>query len=223
MPSLRLRRFDRSSGGTEKTERHSRFFLEMSPRFAETTGKKYHEISVPWQFMEANPGRILENFNLKSVQTLDLFDPRADLVHDMNQPLPAELKARYATVIDIGCLEHVFDTKQCLQNLFHLLTVGGRLMLHTPCSGYFDHGFYTFSPESILESLRSNGFEIEYVAFSLEPEGFKLEKPIPGEDVLLWCVARKVREESRFIIPQQKGCGRMYLSGQHFEGPGRGR
>jgi hypothetical protein len=57
----------------------------------------------------------------------------------------------------------------------------GRLMLHFPCCGFLGHGFFTFNPECIIESIRVNGFEIEFLTFSLEPECFELEKPIRGK------------------------------------------
>lgn len=183
---------------------------KMRPALQATTQKEFYDYNVPWQFMEKDLHQILRNFGMERIHTLDLFDQRADINHDMNLPMRESFKNRFATIIDIGCLEHVFDTRQCLFNLFRMLMPEGRLMLHTPCCGFLDHGFYTFSPECLIESLRLNGFEIEFLTFSLEPEAFEVEKPIPGEDVLMWCVARKVRAVEKFVIPQQKGCLEMY-------------
>jgi hypothetical protein len=185
-------------------------YSKMRQVLQTTTQKEFFDFYVPWQFIESALCNILKNFGLECIHSLDLFDRRADLSHDMNLPAPESFKNRFATIIDIGCLEHVFDTRQCLHNLFKMLMLGGRLMLHTPCCGYFDHGFFTFNPESIIETLKVNGFDIEFLTFSLEPEGFQLEKPIRGEDVLLWCMARKVREQQEFVIPQQNGCREMY-------------
>src|ERR1035437_6350889 len=46
----------------------------------------------------------------REVVTLDLFDPRASLRYDMNYPVPQAEHGRYATLIDIGSFEHLFDT-----------------------------------------------------------------------------------------------------------------
>lgn len=185
-------------------------YAKMRPEFQTTTQKEFYGYHVPWQFMENDLYRILKNFGMERLHSIDLFDKRADINHDMNLPMHESFRNRFATIIDIGSMEHVFDTRQCLDNLFKMLMPGGRLMLHTPCCGFLDHGFFTFSPECIIESLRVNGFDIEFLTFSLEPECFEIEKPIPGQDVLMWCVARKVKEEEKFVIPQQIGCQEMY-------------
>lgn len=169
-----------------------------------------YAVDVPWQFMEDQFNDILFNYGISNITTIDLFDQRADHQHDMNTPVPDYLRKKFNTIIDIGSVEHVFDTKQCLDNLFQMLCVGGHLMLHLPCHGCFDHGFYTFSPEVIIESLRLNGFEIIFLVFSAEPEGIKMEKPVTWSDCILWCVARKIRHVNDFIIPQQNGCKAMY-------------
>lgn len=131
----------------------------------------HYEVYVPWQFMEHDFKSILQNLGVVQIDTLDLFDPRADIRHDMNLAVPEALKNRYASAIDIGSLEHVFDTRQCLKNLID---------------------------------------KIVFTAYSLEPEGFRIEKPIRGQDVILWCVAQKMGERREFTIPQQLACIDMY-------------
>jgi hypothetical protein len=58
------------------------------------------------------------------VTTLDYFDSRADLRYDMNQPVPEGEHNRYGTLIDIGSLEHLFDTAGCLENCFRMVRRG---------------------------------------------------------------------------------------------------
>ena len=171
---------------------------------------KAYAVDVPWQFIEMNFNQILRNYGMSDITVLDFFDERADIKHDMNLPIADHLKGQFNTIVDIGSVEHVFDTKQCLDNLFQMLRVGGHIMFHLPCSGYFDHGFYTFSPEVIIDSLRLNGFKIIYLAFSLEPEGMKLEKPVDWNNCLMWCAACKIKEQKQFVIPQQNSCKAMY-------------
>ncbi len=185
-------------------------FLKMRQELAELCGDEMYSVDVPWQFMEWSVNDILTNYGKSDITTIDLFDGRADYQHDMNLPIPAHLENRFKTIIDVGSVEHIFDTRQCLDSLFRMLRVGGHIMFHLPCNGCFDHGFYTFSPEAIIESLRLNGFKIIFLAFSLEPEGMKLDNPVEWSDCILWCAARKMREEKQFVIPQQNGCKAMY-------------
>jgi hypothetical protein len=183
---------------------------EMRNMLKNVTQKKYFEVRIPRQFIEKDLHDILKNYGVKDIKVIDLFDETADIAHDMNLPIPDHLHNGFNTIIDIGSIEHVYDTRQCFENLFNMLRLNGQIMLHAPCNGYFDHGFFTFSPECILESLRLNGFEIKYLSYSLEPEGLKLDQPLVWGDALLWCVAKKVKHIDGFVIPQQKACKAMY-------------
>ena len=185
-------------------------YQKLRDEIGRLTTSNYYEVRIPHQFVESDLNSILRNHRLEKIVTLDLFDERADLNHDMNMPLQEELKGKFNTVIDIGSTEHVFDTRQCFENLLNLIAPNGQILLHTPCSGYFNHGFHTYSPECVIEALRMNGCDIEYIAYTLEPEGIKIDKPLAGSDVILWCVARKTRCEKEFQIPQQSGCQKMY-------------
>ncbi len=196
--------------GKRAQKEDSILYMKLRAELAQMLDIDMYSVKVPWQFMESRFNRILSNYGVTDPTTIDLFDPRADYAHDMNLPIDHHLIDRFNTIIDIGSTEHVFDTRQCLDNLFKMLRVGGHIMFHLPCSGYFDHGFFTFSPEAIVQSLRLNGFAITFLAYSFEPEGIKIEKPLAWNDCILWCAARKIRTEKQFIIPQQTGCRAMY-------------
>lgn len=97
--------------------------------------------------------------------TLDALDysnyQGANIIHDLNTPLPFELREQYDAVIDGGTLEHVFDFPTALKNLMSLLKPGGSLFLFTPANNLFGHGFYQFSPELFYSVLAPhNGFRI---------------------------------------------------------------
>jgi hypothetical protein len=147
-------------------------------------------------------GAYLRARGLREVLTLDRFDERADLRYDMNHPVPAREHGRFATVIDIGCLEHVFDTRQCLESCLRMLQVGGHYLLHTPVNGYHRHGLHTFHPEVLPTALELNGFEIVYRKLTT-PDGVELARTDGHPDVLLWVVARKTAPLADFVCPQQ--------------------
>ena len=60
--------------------------------------------------------QFIQNRGVKDFEVIDLFDSRATLNYDMNEPVPNREHGRYGSLLDIGCLEHVFDTRQCLEN-----------------------------------------------------------------------------------------------------------
>jgi hypothetical protein len=147
---------------------------------------------------------------LKTVHTMDHFDPRSEIRHDMNEPIPPDAYEQYATLIDIGCLEHVFDTRMCLENCLRMVKVGGHYMMHAPINGYYGHGLHTFHPEGLLSALELNGFEIIFHKFSTI-DGIEIIDPEKHRDALLWAVAKKIAPLGKFVSPQQGRWSTKYL------------
>src|SRR5712691_9861384 len=63
-------------------------------------------IPVPAEFQAGDLGEVLKRKGAESVDTLDLFDQRANLRFDMNTPVAAEYHELYDSIIDLGSLEH---------------------------------------------------------------------------------------------------------------------
>ena len=104
-----------------------------------------------------------------AVETLDALDysgyQGANLVHDLNQPLPPERQAKYDAVIDGGTLEHVFNFPAALRNAMVLAKPGGALFLCTPANNLFGHGFYQFSADLFYRVLGpQNGYRLDKMA-----------------------------------------------------------
>lgn len=146
-----------------------------------------------------------------AVTTLDFFDERADIKHNLNEPIPETLKENFDLVIDVGNTEHVFDTRQCLESLFACVKVGGHLLLHLPVSGYFAHGLHVFNPQGLIDALTLNHFESRYRAYSTR-RGRYLKRPHPTRDTLIWLAARKQDHTGPFRVPQQTLWSDYYAS-----------
>ena len=145
---------------------------------------------------------ILHEYGFNDVKTIDFFDQRADYLHDMNKPIDSTMKGQFSVIIENGSIEHVFDTKQCLWNLFDMLKVGGHLLLTVPCKGFFDHGLHTFSPECLIQACQVNGLDVRLVKYS-STDGLEVENPDLPDNTLVWIAAKKVNEIEEFTIPQQ--------------------
>jgi SAM-dependent methyltransferase len=104
-----------------------------------------------------------EALGAKTVDSVDNSDfEGARLVHDLNQPMPAEWANQFDVVIDGGTLEHVFNFPVALRNSMELVREGGRLFIHTIANNFCGHGFYQFSPELFYRTLSAeNGYEVE--------------------------------------------------------------
>ena len=82
-------------------------------------------------------------------------------IFDLNTPgLPASLVDQFDAVYNGGTLEHVFDTRTALRNVFDLLKTGGVAIHVGPANGWLDHGFYQFSPTLLIDYYFANRFEI---------------------------------------------------------------
>ena len=98
----------------------------------------------------------------KSVSSLDASGfEGATVVHDLNSPIPPELKERFDLVVDGGTLEHVFNFPVALQNCMEMVKPAGHILFHTCANNWCGHGFYQFSPELFYRALSpENGFEV---------------------------------------------------------------
>jgi len=141
-----------------------RLHINVYPRKVVQLFKKH---GIPYESILANPLEFSEPcfqaLGAKSISSLDASDYEgATFVHDLNQPLPSNLKERFDTVFDGGTLEHVFNFPQGVRNCMEMLRVGGRFYIHTCANNACGHGFYQLSPELFYRVFSpENGFEVE--------------------------------------------------------------
>ncbi len=127
--------------------------------------------------MKRSPWRAAELFRWMGAKEVKACDASAyegaDVIHDLNEPLPPSLEEQFDLVIDGGTLEHVFNLPVALSNCMRAVRAGGRLILFTPANNYCGHGFYQFSPELFWRTLSEpNGFKIERMHAMVDSEGF---------------------------------------------------
>src|SRR5579863_5804643 len=71
----------------------------------------------------------------------------ATVIHDMNLPIPRNLKQRFDLVYDGGSLEHIFNFPSAIANCIEMACEGGHFIGINPTNNNSGHGFYQFSPE----------------------------------------------------------------------------
>ena len=127
---------------------------------------------------------LTEQFAATSVESYDNSDyESATHVTDMNHALATERK--YDTIIDAGCLEHVYNVSQALKNVSALANPGAQILHMLPANGFCGHGFWQFSPE-LFFSLYSdaNGYretEVFLADLANERSWFKVKEPRGGK------------------------------------------
>ena len=155
-----------------------------------------------------------------ALESLDFSDYEAAThVVDLNSGvLPDGLTGRFDVVLDSGTLEHVFHLPKALKSVVELAKVGGRVMLLSPSSNHFDHGFYMFSPTLFYDYFTANGLRIEtsyVVRYSPNPgSAWRIYEYRPtwgevqiggldGSPYLTFFVATKTAQATSDKIPQQ--------------------
>lgn len=117
-----------------------------------------------------------------TVRALDYSDYEgAQVLHDLNQPLPTNLESCCDTLFDSGSLEHVFNVPVALDCYSKLIRPGGCMVLDMPANGCCGHGFYQFSPELFYQYFNGRqGFQVQAVfAVEDEPMGKWYRVPSP--------------------------------------------
>jgi hypothetical protein len=133
-------------------QRPARVVLHTSRMFRQNPWLK--EIAA--RFVHARV--FFEMLGVREYFDIDKFDwDKPVLQHDLNLPVPEDLRDRFNLVMDGGAAEHVFDVRQVMANMVDLTKVGGSVV-HI-ASLRPDHGFYSFSPCFFFDYYKSNGFE----------------------------------------------------------------
>jgi len=84
----------------------------------------------------------------------------AQVIHNLNDPLPVNLHSSYDTVIDIGTLEHVFNIGTGMKSMAEMVKVGGQFLCLNIANHHLGHGFWQFSPEVFFRTFSTaNGYE----------------------------------------------------------------
>jgi hypothetical protein len=165
--------------------------------------------NLPADFDYPDVKAFLESRGVRDITAIDYFDHKADRRYDLNHPVPEDEHERYQTVIDIGTIEHLFDTRQCLENCMRMVKVGGLYFLHTPVNGYCGHGLHTFDPWVMVRAMQINNFEIVHQRFTTA-RGEPIESAKDSAHALVWIVGRKTASMGEFQIPQQEEWGEAY-------------
>lgn len=161
--------------------------------------------------------------------SLDFMDASnyegANVVQDLNQPIPPELAATYDCVFDGGSLEHIFNFPTALRNCMELVKPGGHLIIITTWNNYAGHGFYQFSPELFYAALSAqNGYAVEQMLIVQRNRWYAVANPseaggrielVNGTPTLLFLAARRLGRQPVFSAwPQQPDYSARWAAGK---------
>ncbi len=152
---------------------HQRVYLHPAElETLRTDIRKREKSGNPTPLSDYKFGEYIDRFcrELLGVNRLDIIDyspyEGATIVHDMNQPIPDNMKDCFDLVLEGGSLEHIFAFPVAMGNLMQMVKTGGTMFLTTPANNLCGHGFYQFSPELMFRVFcPENGFEAPSVMF----------------------------------------------------------
>ena len=189
--------------------RHSSRTFGMNTAIAETARDFIHARTM------------FEAMGIEGYLDMDKFDSdHPAILHDLNDPVPADLNSRFGLVFDGGTVEHIFDVRQVMGNIVDMLRPGG-CVVHL-CSFAIDHGFYGLSPVMFYDYYAANGFgEFECYLMELDLSdvtrtyanrhrcitydyGMTLDGVLDtSKDILIFFAARKKASLPELKIPTQ--------------------
>jgi SAM-dependent methyltransferase len=190
--------------------------LYLHPREARRLVDEFAlDARAPWlsqPFGAHADGFFRDGLGADVLDVLDASDYEgATLVHDLNDPLPQTLAARYDLVVDGGSLEHVFRVTTALESLMRMVRPGGRLLLSAPANNLCGHGFYQFSPELMFRVFdAASGFALHRVALveaaypSIELQGLRRVHDVTDPDVAGERVTLMSRRAAMLLVHAEK-------------------
>ena len=88
----------------------------------------------------------LKALGAEEIHSLDASDfEGADIICDLNRPIPEEYRNQFTCIIDGGTTEHIFSFPQAMENVIDMLTVGGYYIGLIPSNNWNGHGLYQLS------------------------------------------------------------------------------
>lgn len=141
------------------------------------------------------------------VDVLDISDYEgANIIHDMNEPIPEKYCGKYSCVFDGGATEHMFNYPVAITNIMKILNVGGCYIGTVPSDHVNGHGLYQFGPMIYIQLFcEQNGFKLEDLAFSKNPDSgelYVIKEPTSHHRIevnsdhpmMIYVFAKKIRE-----------------------------
>jgi SAM-dependent methyltransferase len=208
--------------GRQSIDLSARQVLAIADQFTAHLAVSVSEQTVTDGDAEIGDDLLFRMLGFDVVESLDVSGyESATHIHDLNLPIPEQLKEKYDLVFDGGTLEHVFDIPQCLRNIHALLKPGGLIVHCSPANNWVDHGFYMFSPTLFSDYysannysvLRSNVIEssaanpmVRSIVYEYSP-GVIDHRSVGGwgggKTLRTWFVAQKISGATATFIPQQ--------------------
>ncbi len=104
--------------------------------------------------------RFFQMFGVSSLSSMDVTDHEgANIIHDLNYPVPEELHGKFDFIIDGGVFDHLVDIRTAFTNVIKMLKTGGRVFAWNGASNCTGTGNYcSFGANLFYDFYAANKF-----------------------------------------------------------------
>jgi SAM-dependent methyltransferase len=82
----------------------------------------------------------------------------ADIIHDLNYPVPDNLVGQFDFIIDGGTFDHLVDIRMAFRNVIRMLKPGGRIFQWNAASNFANLAYVSFSADFFFDFFLINKF-----------------------------------------------------------------
>jgi len=101
-------------------------------------------------------------FNLLGIEKVDVMDVSdyegADILHDLNEPVPDSLVGQFDFIIDGGTFDHLIDLRMAFENVVKMLKPCGRVFQWNAASNFIGAAYLSFGPDLFYDYYTLNKF-----------------------------------------------------------------
>ncbi|MSO58075.1 MAG: hypothetical protein EXQ77_03435 [Thermoleophilia bacterium] len=136
---------------------------EVDELFAATPHEAARALAE-WRAAGADPTPVSDEyfFGRFPIDSLDSLDVVAGfggtIIHDLNEPVPAELHERFDFIVDGGTFDHLVQIGVGLGSVARMLKPGGRVLHYNAASGYLGACYMTLGPALFYDYYVLNDF-----------------------------------------------------------------
>ena len=92
---------------------------------------------------------------------IDIADGYKTTILDLNhESAPADFVGKYDLVLNFGTTEHLLNQYNAFKVIHDATKVGGHIMHQLPCVGFFNHGYFTYTPRCMFDMAGYNNYEV---------------------------------------------------------------
>lgn len=109
---------------------------------------------------EIDDNTLFALFEVASLDSIDRSDyENATILHDLNQPIPEELKEKFDYLIDGGVLDHLINIGTAMENMGSMLKLGGRIFGWDVSTNCTVGSYCVFTPAFFFDWFAINNYE----------------------------------------------------------------